>query len=231
MEYVQERIATLHDFGGLGTESGATDLDTANTADASGGAAHSSPIADTAVIVPMTAREHRNPAAARVLSELESLEPAPAAVYVPVRADPDEIEPFREWLTSFSLPIRVLWCNAPTVDALFARAGLDGDFGKGRDVWLALGPAAAAGEYVVVHDADARSYTVDHVHRLLAPLAMDAGFEFAKGYYARIEDDRLYGRLFRLFYAPLLRAIASEHDAQILEYLQSFRYALAASSR
>lgn len=75
MEYVQERITTLHDFGGLGTKSGLTktNTDTTSTDDA----AHVSPIAQTAVIVPMTAREHRNPAAARVLSELESLEPAP----------------------------------------------------------------------------------------------------------------------------------------------------------
>ncbi|MDQ2049324.1 glycosyl transferase family 2 [Natronolimnohabitans sp. A-GB9] len=213
MEYVQERIATLHEFGG--TAGRKRDLATA-AADA---------VAETAVVVPMTAREHENPAAERILTELESLSPAPAAVFVPVRADADEIGPFREWLESFALPTRVLWCNAPAVERLLDDAGLDGRTGKGRDVWLALGPAAEAGEYVVVHDADARSYEADHVRRLLAPLTM--AFDFSKGYYARVEDGRLYGRLFRLFYEPLVWTLSARHDASILDYLGAFRYALA----
>ncbi|WP_246998966.1 glycosyl transferase family 2 [Halosolutus gelatinilyticus] len=211
MEYVQERIATLHDLGGSGIGGVAADDAIARA------------VGETAVVVPMTDREHESPAAARVLAELERLDPA--AVIVPVRAAPDRIGPFREWLESFALPIEVLWCTAPAVEERLRAAGLSGGFGKGRDVWLALGPAAAAGEYVVVHDADARSYEAGHVRRLLAPLTM--GFSFSKGYYARVEDGRLYGRLFRLFYDPLIRALSASHDAPILEYLGAFRYALA----
>ncbi|SIS07017.1 glycosyltransferase family protein [Natronorubrum thiooxidans] len=210
MEYVQERIATLHDFDGTAGEPAVPTTDV---------------VAETTVVVPMAGREHGSPAAERVLSELETLDPAPAAVIVPVRADADRIGPFREWLESFALPTCVLWCNAPAVEDLLTSAGLANGFGKGRDVWLALGPAAAAGEYVVVHDADARSYEAAHVNRLLAPLSM--GFAFSKGYYARIEDEQLYGRLFRLFYAPLIRALAADSDAPILDYLGAFRYALA----
>ncbi|APX95592.1 glycosyltransferase family protein [Natronorubrum daqingense] len=210
MEYVQERIATLHEFGGSACE------DSADTTAA---------IAETAVVVPMTDREHGSPAAERVLEELESLAPAPAAVVVPVRADADSIGPVREWLESFSLPIQVLWCNSPAMESRLAAAGVSPGAGKGRDVWLALGPATTAAEFVVVHDADVRSYDASHVHRLLAPLTM--GFSFSKGYYARIEDERLYGRLFRLFYTPLVRTLADEHNEDILAYLDSFRYALA----
>ncbi len=210
MEYVQERIATLHDF------SGTAGPPAVPTADA---------VAETTIVVPMAGREHGSPAAERVLSELETLEPDPAGVFVPVRANADQIGPFREWLESFALPTRVLWCNAPAVEELLTSAGLADGFGKGRDVWLALGPAAAAGEYVVVHDADARSYEAAHVARLLAPLSM--GFEFSKGYYARIEDEQLYGRLFRLLYAPLIRALMADFDAPIIDYLGAFRYALA----
>lgn len=213
MEYVQERIATLHEFG----EGDGAGSDLARDAAAA--------VADTAVVVPMTGREYESPAAERVLCELETLEPGPTAVFVPVRAEPDRIGPFREWLDSFGLPTRVLWCNAPTVDALLADAGLGGEFGKGRDVWLALGPAADAADAVVVHDADARSYEAGHVRRLLAPLTMD--FDFAKGYYARVERGRLYGRLFRLFYEPLVRTLADAHNAPIVDYLGAFRYALA----
>ncbi|ADD06179.1 putative glycosyltransferase, type 2 [Natrialba magadii ATCC 43099] len=278
MEYVQERIATLHDFRALrghhtetareggGDRDEDADTDTATT---NGEDEHQRPVAaapdtatpalnldaylrKTAVIVPMAGREHESPAAERVLTELESLSPAPAAVFVPVRTAPDRIDAFREWLSGFSLPIRLLWCNAPGVEARLADAGLPHgpETGKGRDVWLALGPAAEAADYVVVHDADARSYEADHVRRLLAPLSMaDQKFEFVKGYYARIEDEQLYGRLFRLFYQPLLRALeagpggatGSDHETDpggatgadhetgtaILSYLTAFRYALA----
>jgi glucosyl-3-phosphoglycerate synthase len=78
---------------------------------------------------------------------------------------------------------------------------------------------------VVCHDADVGSYEAADVSRLLAPLSW--GFSFSKGYYARVENDRLYGRLFRLLYVPLVRALGARHDAPILGYLAAFRYALA----
>ncbi len=206
MEYVQERIATLHDLPR-----------TPQTGDGD------SLLAETAVVVPMTDREHASLAAEAVLTELEDLQPT--AVFVPVRSPPDRIEAFRGWLESFDLPLTVLWCTAPGVSELLETAGLANGFGKGRDVWLALGPAAAACEYVVVHDADAANYSASHVTRLLTPLAL--GYDFAKGYYARVEKNRLYGRLFRLLYRPLVFALADEHEAPIFDYLASFRYALA----
>ncbi|WP_247728309.1 glycosyl transferase family 2 [Halovivax limisalsi] len=205
MEYVQERIATLHDFDGRGPPVGTQRIDSA------------------AVVVPITHREFASLAAERVFSTLESL--APARVIVPVRAPADRIEAIDAWLSTFDLERTTLWCNAPGVETLLDDLGLENGFGKGRDVWLALGPAATAGETVVVHDADAENYDTDLVSRLLAPLSM--GYSFSKGYYARVENDRLYGRLFRLFYAPLLRALTDRHRADVLAYLDAFRYALA----
>ncbi len=206
MDYAQERVATLH---GLRE-----------------GSVPDAPTDRAAVVVPMTDREYGRLAAERVLSRLERVDPA--RVVVPVRAPADRVGGFREWLSGFDLSLSVLWCNGPRVTELVADAGLGGadDGGKGRDVWLALGLALEGDEeYVVVHDADARSYDESYVPRLLFPLAR--GYDFSKGYYVRVEDGRLYGRLFRLFYAPLVRALADAHDAPILDYLDAFRYALA----
>ena len=205
MEYTQERIATLHDLTGSRPPVDDREFER------------------TAVIVPMTDREYASLAAERVLTELESV--APAAVFVPLRSSPDHVQPFREWLDSFDLPLRPLWCTAPDVEELLVSAGLTSRLGKGRDVWLTLGPAAAAGEYVVVHDADAASYEADLVRKLLAPLTMD--YDFSKGYYARVERGQLYGRLCRLFVEPVIRALEDEHDEPIVRYLAAFRYALA----
>ncbi|WEL20479.1 glycosyl transferase family 2 [Halorhabdus sp. BNX81] len=202
MEYVQERIATLHDFDG---------------------ATPPAPTDRAVVIVPMTARDHASLAAERVLSTLETVDPG--QVIVALRADTDRVGEIAGWLSSFDLSLEVLWCSAPAVETALADAGLDGRHGKGRDVWLALGLAAERGEYVVVHDADTENYAPTHVPRLLFPLSR--GFVFSKAYYARVENDRLYGRLFRLFYVPLLRALADAHDVPVVEYLGAFRYALA----
>jgi len=201
VEYVQERITTLHDFGDA-------------TPDA--------PINRATVVVPMTDREYRTPAAERVLSTLADIDPT--RVIVALRTEPENVGAFNAWLDAFE-PVETLCCDGPRLGALLAEHGLDGARGKGRDVWLALGVAALDSEYVVIHDADATSYSAAHVPRLLAPLAGDFGF--VKGYYARVERNQLFGRLFRLFYVPLIRALADRHDAAILAYLDSFRYALA----
>ena len=203
MEYVQDGVTTLHDFGA---------------------APPSVPTDRAAVVVPMTEREYRSPAAERVLSTLESL--AVERVVVPLRAEATDVESVRTWLSSFDVPVEVLWCDGPRLGSLLGEAGLNGTRGKGRDVWLALGLASRS-EHVVVHDADARGYDDRHVRKLLYPLVH--GHEFSKAYYARVEDDRLYGRLFRLFYRPLVEALADGEGAtpSVLEYLDAFRYALA----
>jgi len=203
MEYVQEAVTTLHDFGD---------------------AYPPAPTERAAVVVPMTERDHAALAAERVLRTLEELDLG--QVVVPLRAGPDEVSEVVAWVEGFDLPSEVVWCTAPAVQSALAEAGLDGPPGKGRDVWLGLGAALAGdAEYVVVHDADATTYSRAHVSRLLHPVAN--GFAFAKGYYARVEDDRIYGRLCRLFYEPLVRALADAHDDPVVEYLGAFRYALA----
>jgi glucosyl-3-phosphoglycerate synthase len=201
MEYVQERIATLHDFGEV-TPAAPTDRAT--------------------VVVPVMERDIETDAAERVLSTLGTI--APDRVVIALRAERDAVPAVATWLETFDLPHTLLWCTAPRIETRLDEVGLDGPAGKGRDVWLALGVASDA-DYVVVHDADAKSYDRSMVPRLLHPLV--AGFEFSKGFYARVEHGRLYGRLVRLFVLPLVRALREVRDAPILAYLDAFRYPLA----
>ncbi|WP_418285253.1 glycosyl transferase family 2 [Halorubrum sp. DTA46] len=204
MEYVQERVTTLHAL-------------TDHRPDA--------PTGRAAVVVPMTEREYGTLAADGVLTTLETVDPA--RVIVPLRAPAERVGPFVRWLGDFDLDVETLWCGGPRLADLLTEHGLDGSRGKGRDVWLGLGRALAA-EYVVVHDADTKTYSQAFVNRLLFPLAH--GHSFSKGYYARVEDGALYGRLFRLFFRPLVRALADGTDtreAGVIEYLDAFRYALA----
>jgi glucosyl-3-phosphoglycerate synthase len=202
MEYVQERVTTLHDLTGRVPDA---------------------PTDRTAVVVPMTDAEFGSRTAERVLSALETV--SPNRVVVPLRAPSDSVGAIHDWLSGFDLSLSLLWCSNPRLETLLDDHGLSGPAGKGRDVWLALGVAAADSAFVVCHDADTKTYDSSIVPRLLAPL--DSGFSFTKGYYARVEENRLYGRLFRLFYAPLVRTLRHADDGRILDYLGSFRYALA----
>jgi len=201
MEYVQERITTLHDFADPSPDV---------------------PVDRAAVVVPMTESDHASLAAERVLTTLEALDPG--RVVIPLRAETGTVGAVADWLDAYDIDAELLWCDGPRIEALLEEADLDGPRGKGRDVWLGLGIAADA-DYVVVHDADARSYSERTVRRLLFPLARGAAF--AKGYYARLENDRLYGRLFRLFYRPVVRALDDAVTDPFVDYLASFRYALA----
>jgi glucosyl-3-phosphoglycerate synthase len=202
MEYVQERVTTLHDYG------------------------DANPVAPTeraAVVVPMTEREYAGLAPERTLSALEAVDPG--TVVVPLSASPEHVGDFHEWLASFDLDVELVWCSNPEVEAVLDDHGLGGPAGKGRDVWLALGHASDVAAFVVCHDADAKTYSARHVPKLLAPLAGE--YAFTKGYYARVENDQLYGRLFRLFVRPLVRALDDVTDHAFVDYLDAFRYALA----
>lgn len=203
MEFVQERITTLHNLTG---DVPSVDLD------------------NVAVVIPMTERDYATLATEQMLSVLESVEPA--TVLIALRAGRNQIPSYHDWLTDFDLPLEIVWCNGDAVSELLDRHEFDGNTGKGRDMWLAIGIAANDHRFVVCHDADTESYSSTDVERLLYPLTR--GFTFSKGYYARVEDNQLYGRLFRLLYSPLVQALFTLYPAEpLVQYLGSFRYALA----
>lgn len=128
----------------------------------------------------------------------------------------------------------LIWNDGPRVQSLFrkleeAELGV-GTAGKGRNVWSCFGYVLASEQsrIVAVHDCDIITYDREMLARLCYPVAHPSfGFDFCKGYYARVTD-RLNGRVMRLFVTPLLRALKSilgQHPC--LVYLDTFRYPLA----
>lgn len=202
MDYSQERVATVH-----------------NLTDASPEA----PVGESAVVVPIAGDTVDAVRPTHIFERLERVDPG--EVVVPLRAPQRVTRAFLRWVRSLDLSMTVLWCNSRPIRRVLAENGLDGRAGKGQDVWLGLGVATDRADFVAVHDADAVTYRESHVPRLLAPLTR--GYRFVKGYYARVEQGRLFGRLTRLFVAPLLRALSSRHQAPVLDYLSAFRYPLA----
>jgi glucosyl-3-phosphoglycerate synthase len=81
---------------------------------------------------------------------------------------------------------------------------------------------------IAVHDGDIRNYNRNMLARLCYPCAVRGmDFEFTKAYYMRVTD-RIYGRVTRLFFTPLVRALKNILGLQeFLAFLDSFRYPLS----
>ncbi|MGQ9426724.1 glycosyl transferase [Gilvimarinus sp. F26214L] len=130
---------------------------------------------------------------------------------------------------------KVLWNDGPrlrAVDQQLQDIGLaPRDAGKGRNVWYCLGYilASGKGEAIALHDCDIVTYDRHLLARLIYPVANPQfNYEFCKGYYSRVANGRINGRVCRLLVTPLLRALKKVFGpSDYLEYMDSFRYALA----
>jgi glucosyl-3-phosphoglycerate synthase len=146
-----------------------------------------------------------------------------------------EAERVRRFFQALPTSVNVLWCEGPQVQEMFARLrerglDLDGFRGKGLAVWLGFGAASDENYALAVHDADIERYDPKTIHRLLLPIVLDElSFSFAKGYYARLTQDRMYGRAVRLFVWPFIDALQRvlPKPSPLLSYLRSFRYPLS----
>jgi glucosyl-3-phosphoglycerate synthase len=128
----------------------------------------------------------------------------------------------------------LLWNDGPRLQRLFNKleeADLSpGPRGKGRNVWICFGYVLASekARMVAMHDCDILTYSRELLARLCYPVAHPSlGFDFCKGYYARVTD-KLNGRVMRLMITPLLRALKSILGPhRYLVYMDAFRYPLA----
>ncbi|SGZ03738.1 Putative uncharacterized protein [Moritella viscosa] len=130
---------------------------------------------------------------------------------------------------------RILWNDGPRLQALDAELAELGlapkELGKGRNVWYCMGYTLASGksESVALHDCDILTYDRSLLARLIYPVANPQfNYEFCKGFYARVADGKINGRVSRLLITPLLRSlkrVVGHND--YLEYMDSFRYPLA----
>ncbi len=131
--------------------------------------------------------------------------------------------------------VDVLWNDGPNIKKLYAEFEDQGfrsiDIkGKGRNVWTMLGYALSdkSSYAFALHDCDIVNYSREVPARLFYPIVHPAlDFEFNKGYYSRVTN-KLHGRVTRLFYSPLIKALKNTYGTSAyLEYMDSFRYSLS----
>lgn len=187
-----------------------------------------------ALILPCHIKELGTPALAHIATELSQVKYLAQIVVGIDQATKREWVRARKFFQQLPQKPTLLWNDGPRIQKLYEKlreAELEvGPGGKGRNVWTCFGYVLASekAQMVATHDCDIVTYSRELLARLCYPVAHPSlGFDFCKGYYARVTT-KLNGRVMRLLVTPLLRALKSILGQQpFLVYMDTYRYPLA----
>jgi len=187
------------------------------------------------LILPSLYSELEAPALDHIVTELAQV-PYIAEIVIGLdQADRAQFDHAKAYFSRLPQKHSILWHDGPrlrAIDAKLAEADLAPDQpGKGRNVWYCMGYVLGARNsgVVALHDCDITTYSREMLARLIYPVA-NPGFPyvFSKGYYPRIAERSLNGRVTRLLVTPLLLSlerVIGHHP--YIDYLKAFRYPLA----
>ncbi|MDN3648959.1 glycosyl transferase [Reinekea marina] len=187
------------------------------------------------LILPSLYSELEGSALPAIIKELKQVPYLSQIVIGLDRADKDEYHKALEFFAALPQHHRVLWNDGPRLKALDEKLQklevAPKELGKGRNVWYCMGYMLATGksESIALHDCDILTYDRGLLARLLYPVAHPQfNYEFCKGYYARVANGKINGRVSRLLVTPLLRALKRVVGTnEYLDFIDSFRYPLA----
>ena len=187
------------------------------------------------LVLPSLYSELSGPALENIVSELAKVPYLEQIVIGLDRANADEYAHAKDYFSRLPQNHVVLWHDGPRLTALDAELAEMGlappEPGKGRNVWYCFGYMLASRKVDVIglHDCDIVTYERTMLARLLYPVVNPVfPYVFSKGYYPRINGDKLGGRVTRLLITPLLAALRKVcGDNSYLRFLDSFRYPLA----
>ena len=187
------------------------------------------------LVFPSLFSELEGPALENIVNELTKVPYLSEIVIGLDRADENQFEHAKAFFSRLPQHHRILWNDGPRLRALDEELREEGlapiEMGKGRNVWYCYGYTLASGKAssVALHDCDILTYKRDMLARLIYPVANpNFNYEFCKGYYPRIADHELKGRVSRLLVTPLIRALKKTVGSmEYLDYLDSYRYPLS----
>lgn len=187
------------------------------------------------LLLPALYSELEGPALRNILKELSKVRYLHRIIIGLDRATEDQFRMAQDFFSVLPQDHVVIWNDSPRMQAFDAKLEALGlgphELGKGKNVWTAIGYLISCADTSVMalHDCDILTYEREMLARLLYPVANPSfSYQLSKGYYARIGDGKLNGRVSRLLVSPLLIAlkkVVGDHD--YLDFLRSFRYPLS----
>jgi len=186
------------------------------------------------LLLPALYSEFQTQSMPRIIEELKQIRYLHKVVLSLDRADLNEFRSARDMMSVLPFETKIVWHDGPNMQALYEELrktdfNLDNP-GKGQSVWMTMGYILSERDVyaIATHDCDIVNYNREMLARLVYPVVHPATeFEFSKGYYARVTE-KLYGRVTRLFYTPLVRTLRRILGPNaFLTYLDNFRYPLS----
>jgi len=187
------------------------------------------------LVLPSLYSELQGDALKKIVEELSNVDYLNEIVIGLDRATEEEYCHALEFFKPLNQNFKVLWNDGPRLRAIDEELRQEGlsplEPGKGRNVWYCLGYVLSSGkaESIALHDCDIVTYDRSLLARLIYPVANPQfNYEFCKGYYARVAEGKIHGRVSRLLVTPLIRALKKTlGHYDYLDYIDSFRYPLA----
>jgi len=189
-----------------------------------------------ALVVPALWADLQAPAAQAILETLREVPYLREIVISLGGANAAQFEEAKRMLAALPQETHLIWNDGPGMQQLYGRLAEEVlpaplEDGKGRSAWIAYGLLLALGNshVITLHDSDILTYDREFLARLVYPVAVPTfSYIFCKGFYSRISEGRLKGRVTRLFVFPLVRALRRIlGPVPFLDFLGDFRYPLA----
>ncbi|WP_305969569.1 MULTISPECIES: glycosyl transferase [unclassified Mameliella] len=187
------------------------------------------------LVLPCLYSELEGPAMGNILDELSKITYLHRIIIGLDRATEQQFRRARDFFARLPQDHVVLWNDSPRMrklDAKLAEMGLaPQEQGKGKNMWTCMGYLISCADTSVMalHDCDIVTYKRDLLDRLVYPVVNpNFRYQLSKGYYPRIGDGKLNGRVTRLLVSPLLIALKRTiGDRDYIDYLRAFRYPLS----
>ena len=216
-------ISTLHDFGTKSVNDIEKDLK------------KFSKERKMELILPSLYSELEGDALPKIVSEISKTNYLSHIIIGLDRANKSQAQKAWKFFKKIKTPFTILWNDGPKLkrlnDELKKKDLAPSQHGKGRNVWYCLGMCIARDEArsVALHDCDIKTYDRRMLAKLFYPVVNPLfNFEFCKGYYPRVAQNKMGGRVARLLVFPLITALEKTiGKSDYLEFMKSFKYPLA----
>ncbi len=216
-------ISTLHDFG------------TKSVGDIERELKKFSKERKMELILPSLYSELEGDALPKIVSEISKTNYLNHIIIGLDKANKSQAQKAWKFFKKIKTPFTILWNDGPKLkklnDELRKKDLAPNEYGKGRNVWYCLGMCIARDEArsVALHDCDIKTYDRRMLAKLFYPVVNPLfNFEFCKGYYPRVAQNKMGGRVARLLVFPLITALEKTiGKSDYLEFMKSFKYPLA----
>ena len=216
-------ISTLHDFGTKSTSSIEQDL------------LKFSKERKMELILPCLYSELEGSALHNIVDEISKTKYLNHIIIGLDKANQSQAKKAWKFFKKLKIPFSILWNDGPELKKLDLELNKKGlapsELGKGRNVWYCIGMAIArdSARSVALHDCDIKTYDRRMLAKLFYPVVNPLfNFEFCKGYYPRVANEKMNGRVARLLVAPLLIALEKTiGSSEYLQFMKSFKYPLS----